>query len=75
MNALSNGDLLATFRSDSPQWTFVTFLPDGRHLVVAGLDGSITIHALDPDAGIARACAIANKDMTPAEWARPPPSR
>ena len=75
MYALSNGDLLATFRSEVPQWTFVSFLPDGRHLAVAGLDGSITVHALDPEAWIVRACAVANRDMTSAEWARLLPGR
>jgi WD40 repeat protein len=72
---LSNGDLLATFADVDPQWTFVTFLPDGTHLAIARYDGSITIHALDLSAWIDRACAIANRDMTPAEWARLLPGR
>jgi WD40 repeat protein len=72
---LTNGDLLATFADGDPQWTFPTMLPDGRHLAVAALDGSIRIQELDPDLWIARACAIANRDMTAAEWSRLLPGR
>jgi WD40 repeat protein len=72
---LATGNLLATLTNGDPQWTFATFLPDGRHLAVAEYDGSIRVHALDPATWIARACAIANRDMTAAEWNRLLPGR
>lgn len=46
----------------------IAFSPDGRTLVSGGLDSRVLSWTIDPDAWIAQACHMANRNMTRAEW-------
>ncbi|MGQ9493982.1 MAG: WD40 repeat domain-containing protein, partial [Anaerolineae bacterium] len=46
----------------------VVFSPDGHTLVSGGLDGTIILWDLNLDSWQARACSIANRNLTLKEW-------
>jgi WD40 repeat protein len=50
------------------QWTFVSFHPDGTRMSAVDERGQIVRWETRPGAWIDRACAIAGRDLTPAEW-------
>jgi WD40 repeat protein len=47
----------------------VVFSPDGRELIVVHVDGRNTAWPIDPDRLMARACAVAGRQLTAEEWA------
>src|SRR5262249_13857539 len=46
----------------------VHFFPDGRHVLGAFGSGMGIVWSVDPAAWAARACSIAHRNLTPAEW-------
>jgi WD40 repeat protein len=42
--------------------------PDGRELLMTGADGRGAIWDVDPESWAERACALANRTLTPEEW-------
>ncbi len=46
----------------------MTLSPDGRRFYLGGIDSTVHIWTLDPLPWPERACAIANRNLTPAEW-------
>jgi len=48
----------------------LAFSPDGQRLVSGGFAGNVLHWATGVDAWRAAACAVANRDLQPAEWAR-----
>jgi WD40 repeat protein len=48
-------------------WSYPMLRPDGRQLALPGMDG-ITVWDLDIDTWLERACALAARDVTAAEW-------
>jgi WD40 repeat protein len=48
----------------------VEFFPDGKHVFGMAGPGTGIIWSVDPAAWAARACAVANRNLTRSEWAR-----
>jgi WD40 repeat protein/DNA-binding SARP family transcriptional activator len=46
----------------------VEFFPDGKHLLGAYGGGTAIVWNVDPAAWKARACSVANRSLSPAEW-------
>jgi WD40 repeat protein len=46
----------------------ITFSPDGKKLASSSRDGTIIVWDLDLDSWSRRACDIANRNLTEAEW-------
>ena len=46
------------------------FSPDGKTLVTTGYAGNVYLWDVDPESWKARACEIAGRNLTQAEWAR-----
>jgi hypothetical protein len=53
-------------RSQGPH--AVAFLPGGSQLAVASPDGSVLLWDVNPSSWRARACAVAGRTLTRAEW-------
>jgi WD40 repeat protein len=51
-------------------WVAATFFPDGRHLLAASAAGGGTVWDVDPGMLARRACAVAGRSLTHAEWRR-----
>ncbi|MGC9347730.1 MAG: WD40 repeat domain-containing protein [Anaerolineae bacterium] len=50
--------------------TNIVFSPDGKHLYSSSTDGLLRRWDVDPDSWRGRACAIAGRNLTQAEWAQ-----
>jgi WD40 repeat protein/serine/threonine protein kinase len=50
--------------------TGVVFVPDTQRIVSSGRDGNLIFWDLDTDTWQTQACSIANRQLTPSEWAR-----
>lgn len=61
------GDPIAWGNGVPAPWSFVDLRDDGQQLAFPGAEG-ITVWDLDRDTWIDRACALAGRDLTPAEW-------
>ena len=48
----------------------VAFSPDGRTRASGSDDGTVTVRDIDPASWMRRACGIANRNLTQAEWQR-----
>ena len=46
----------------------ITYLDDGRHLMTGGFDGTIVSWDMAPESWAARACDLAGRNLTQAEW-------
>jgi WD40 repeat protein len=51
-----------------PDGLAARFTPDGRRLFTLGDSGSMTRWEVSPDAWSRRACRVAGRDLTRAEW-------
>jgi len=49
--------------------------PDGHSLLVTTPDGQVAVWDVDPSSWVQRACALANRTLTPEEWDRFVPGR
>ena len=56
-------------------WVFATFTDDGSSLLAASDSGRAVVWSVDPSAWEARACEIAGRTLTEAEWATFLPER
>jgi WD40 repeat protein len=61
------GDPIAWDAGLPAVWSYPSLSPDGRHLALPGMDG-MTVWDLDTDTWLERACALAGRDLTEAEW-------
>jgi WD40 repeat protein len=59
--------------SDTAGWG--TFFPDGKHVIAAFASGVGAIWNVDPAAWAGRACDVAHRDLTRAEWSTYLPGR
>jgi WD40 repeat protein len=53
----------------------MAFLPDGQHLASTGYDGTVRVWNLDTAPLVARACTMAGRNLTQAEWNQYLPGR
>ena len=58
-----------------PQTSMVDLSPDGRQLVATSTDGHAVVWDVDPGLWAQRACDLANRNLTPEEWATFLPGR
>ena len=61
------GDAIAWGAGVPSPWSYPGLRADGQQLALPGSDGVI-LWDLDRDRWVDRACALAGRDLTPAEW-------
>jgi WD40 repeat protein/tetratricopeptide (TPR) repeat protein len=63
------GTPVAALTPDRPGvWTTVEFLPDDTTVIIADRDGAVYTWDTRPESWIARACAMAGRNLTEPEW-------
>jgi WD40 repeat protein len=72
---VANGQLLGTLPGASGTTAVPMFMPGGTGLVAGQQDGTATLWDLRPDSLERRACQIAGRRLTPAEWEAALPGR
>lgn len=68
LHDMRDGRSPVTIGGASARLQAVAISPDGKQLAAGGFDGSVTLWDIDPAALPAQACAIANRNLTSADW-------
>ncbi|HEY5878360.1 MAG TPA: WD40 repeat domain-containing protein [Nakamurella sp.] len=65
---VTTGARIGPVLAAGPETSLMDLSPDGRQLVVTSKDGHAVVWDVDPTSWAVRACAVANRTLTPTEW-------
>ncbi len=72
---VASGSPLGVTLEGEGGWPTLDFSPDGHRLLATSASGTATVWEVDPHFWAERACAVANRALTPQEWEEYLPDR